>query len=256
MLRIDDTDQVRVCTLDRPEARNAFDDDHYDALRDALAGASASPDIAVVLLTATGPVFSAGQDMGEMLRKRTKEEYLARGFHPFGQTLQKFDKPLLAAVGGAGVGVGFTLLLHCDMVFVSEAARFRAPFVPLGITTEAGSSVLLPERVGSMTAARLLFTGDWFSAQEAAGCGFALGPFSQEVYQDEAMAMARRIAAMPVASLVATKQLLLAGRGTAVADAIAREDRVLGKLAGGPANVEAVRAFTEKRPPNFAGLPA
>lgn len=256
MLRVEDIDRVRVCTLDRPEARNAFNDNLYDALREAMTGASADPDIAALLITHTGPVFSAGQDLRDMATRKTREEYETRGFRPLTTKLLEFDKPLLAAVDGAGVGIGLTMLLHCDLVFVSEAARFRTPFVSLGIGPELGSTVLLPQRIGPQAAARMLFTAEWLSAQEAVDFGLATGPFPQGKVFEEALAVARTIAAMPVSSLVATKRLILEARTPAASAARQREEEALKGLVGGPANLEAIRAFAEKRPPDFTRLPA
>jgi enoyl-CoA hydratase/carnithine racemase len=224
MLRIEDKDGVRLLTLDRPEARNAFNVALYDAVREALADAVVDDDLAVVIITGAGDIFSAGQDLKEGAGADALAAFESgRGFPGFARRLASFPKPLLAAVNGPAVGVGTTLLLHCDLVLVSEAARFRTPFAALGIVPEAGSSVLLPARIGPQAAAHMLFTGGWMSAEEAVTRGLAWKSCRPEELLDETWAVADTIARMPQASVVATKRLLLAARSEAVTAAIDRE---------------------------------
>lgn len=222
-LRIDDRGGVRQITLNRPEARNAFNDELYDEVASALSSAARDDSIAVVLIAATGPVFSAGQDRGEMSRRRTKQEAATRGFIPFSRVLAAFDKPLIAVVQGPAVGVGFTMLLHCDFVLVSTAARFRTPFVSLGIVPEAGSSFLLPARIGPQVATDMLFTGRWMAAEEAFALGLASRLCAPEQLLDDAWELAVGVAASPREALVATKRLLLSARAEAVHAAMERE---------------------------------
>lgn len=229
-LRVDDENGVRLLTLHRPEARNAFNIDLYDAVRTALLEASADDGIATCLITATGEVFSAGQDLKEAMRLRTEAPNPDVGFVPFAKTLAAFDKPLIAAVNGPSVGVGVTMLLHCDLVLVSELARFRTPFVSLGIAPEAGSSVLLPARIGPQATAHLLFTEEWMSAEESVARGLAWKLCPADDLVDDAMALATDIAKRPLSSLTATKRLLLAARSEAVTGAIDRETAELHRL--------------------------
>jgi len=254
VLRIEDAGRVRLLVLDRPEALHAFDDDLYDAVRDALLDAAERPDVAVAVITGHGRAFSAGQDLGEMTRPRQHPPGERHGFRPFIEAVESFPKPLLAAVNGIGVGIGLTLLLHCDLVLMARGARLRVPFVRLGVTTEAGSSVLLPARIGWQAAAHLLYTASWMDAEQAVACGLGWRICEPERLRDEALAVAREIAAMPVPSLVATKQLLLAARLDAVRAARAREDERFAALVGAPANREALAAFREGREPDFTGL--
>ncbi|MEY2569055.1 MAG: hypothetical protein QOE35_3584 [Actinomycetota bacterium] len=254
ILLTEDRGRVRVLTLNRPQAKNAFNDDLYDALRDALTGAADDPSVAVVVITGAEGAFSAGQDLSEMGKARTPEEAASRGFMPFVDTLQSFPKPLIAAVNGVAVGIGVTMLLHCDIVFTSERARFRAPFVSLGIAAEAGSSVLFPERLGWQNTAHLLFTSSFLSAAEAVDMGLAWRAFPDERLLLEVLSYAEQIAAMPVSSLVENKQLLLDVRVPRVKDARPREEAALGRVVGSPANREAIAAFMQKREPDFSGL--
>src|SRR4051812_36527357 len=120
---VENRGRVRIVTFNRPQAKNAFNDDLYDAVRDALVSAADDPDVAVVVLTGAEGAFSAGQDLGEMGTFRVHDDRLPHGFMPFVDTLQSFPKPLLAAVNGVAVGIGVTLLLHCDLVWVADGVR-------------------------------------------------------------------------------------------------------------------------------------
>jgi enoyl-CoA hydratase/carnithine racemase len=146
------------------------------------------------------------------------------------------------------------MLLHCDVVFISEAARLRAPFVPLGVVPEAGGSLLMPARMGNQRAALALYTGDWLSAADAVDAGLALRAVTPERLLDESLALAHRIAKMPVASLVETKRLVIASRIDAIRAARNREDEAFARMVGAPANLEAITAFLEKREPDFSNL--
>lgn len=257
-LLVDDADRVRLLTLNRPDALNAFDTPLYDACAAALHDAAARDDIACVVLTGTGRAFSAGQDLGEMARLDTAAGgdggAGGHGFPRFIDTVATFEKPLLAAVNGIGVGIGFTVLLHCDLALIADGARLRAPFVPLGVVPEAAGSLLMPAVMGAQRAAAALYTGDWLSAADAVAAGLALRVVAPDALVAETLELARRIARMPVASLVATKRLVIAGRIDAVRAARAREDDAFATMVGGPANVEAITAFLEKRDPDFSRM--
>lgn len=255
VLRVEDDARIRRLTLNRPDALNAFNDDLYDAVRDALRAAADDPDIAVVLITGSGRAFSAGQDLAELAKARKHDDGERHGFGPFIETLESFPKPLIAAVNGIAVGIGLTLLPHCDLVLVSEKARLRAPFVSLGVTAEAGSTALLPTTIGWQATAKLLYTAGWIEGPEAAEIGLAWRCVPEDRLLDEALAVAAEMAAMPIDSLVATKQLLLDARLDSVRAARERENVIFGPLVGGPANREALKAFREKRPPDFTKLP-
>ena len=252
VLRVADQGRVRVATLDRPQALNAFNDDLYDAVRDMLVDAAARTDIAVVVLTGAGRAFSAGQDLHPGAAHAVDGE--PHGFGPFMDALDTFPKPLVAAVNGLGVGIGLTLLLHCDVVLIARGARLRAPFLALGLTAEASSTFLLPERIGWQDAAHLLYTAEWLEADRAVEMGLAWRVCEPERLLDETLGTARGIARQPIESLMETKLLLLAARHEQVRAARVRENAAFGRLSGGPANREAVAAFREKRQPDFTGL--
>jgi enoyl-CoA hydratase/carnithine racemase len=258
ILEVVDDARVRVLTLNRPEALNAFNDDLYHTAGDALEEAAERADIACVVITGAGRAFSAGQDLGEMRRlsAATSTDFGAAGpgFPRFLDTLAAFDKPVIAAVNGIGVGIGMTMLLHVDLAFIASTARLRAPFVPLGVVPEAAGSLLMPIVMGNQRAALKLYTGDWITADEAVEYGLALRAVEPGALMHDTMDLARRIAKMPVASLRATKRVVVAGRIDAIRAARAREDRVFTQMIGQPANMEAITAFLEKRDPDFSHL--
>ena len=256
ILHIEKLGRVRLLSLNRPNALNAFNDDLYDALRRALDEAAASPDVAVVVLTGKGRAFSAGQDLAELEAPRRHDDGLEHGFPPFIAVVEAFPKPLIAAVNGIGVGIGLTILLHCDLVLIAEDARLRAPFVSLGVTAEAGSTHLLPATIGWQETAHLLYTASWLDAAHAVASGIAWRSFASEALLDAALEVAASMAEMPIPSLIGTKKLLLDARLDAVRTARDRENVTFAGLVRGPANLEAIAAFQEKRKPDFTRLAA
>ena len=167
-----------------------------------------------------------------------------KGFRGLLDVVGEFSKPLLAAVNGVGVGLGFTLLAHCDLVYVSDDARLRAPFAELGVPPEAASSYLFPAVLGWQRAAQVLFCGPWISAAEAVEWGIALGQCPPGELLDVVMDVARQIAAAPLEALVESKGLLLASRREAVAAARRREDDAFTRLLGQSANQAALERFS------------
>ncbi len=221
---------VRTLRLNRPEALNAFNDALYRGVARSLVSAREDPAIACVLLTGTGRAFSAGQDLKELADGRSHDERQRDGFGPFIEALESFPKPLVAAVNGLAVGIGLTLLPHCDIVLASAEARFRAPFASLGVNIEAGNSLLLPATIGWQATAELVYGGGWLEAGDAVRLGLVSRLCAADALADEASMLARQIAAQPSAALVANKRLLLAARLDAVRAARAREDRSFAAL--------------------------
>jgi enoyl-CoA hydratase/carnithine racemase len=239
---------VLVLTLNRPERRNAFDNRMWGELRDALARAQEDDEVRVAVVTGAGQAFSAGQDLSQMSASPTGEP---PGFPSFMDRLCEFDKPLLAAVNGVGVGIGLTLLLHCDVVYIAEGARLRPPFVLLGVVPEAASSYLLPLVAGYQRAAEALFTADWIDARRAVELGIATRLCAPDELLAATRARAAEIAAQPPGAVRATKRLLLATRREQVRAAREREDQAFAERIGTAENLEAITAFFEKRPPKF-----
>ncbi len=252
MVLIEDRGRVRILTMNRPQQLNAFNDAHYDAFAAALRSAADDPRVSVLVVTGAGRAFSAGQDLGELGNRPKYEDAREHGFQPFMDELQSFPKPLIAAVNGIGVGIGLTMLLHCDLVLIAESARLRAPFVSLGVTAEAASTALLPARIGWQETAHLLYTAAWLPAARAVEIGLAWRCVPESRLMAESLGVADEMAALPVTSLVATKRLLLDARMDSINVARERENRVFGTLEGGDANREAVAAFQEKRPADFS----
>ncbi len=248
--KVDDAG-VRLIRFNRPEARNAFNFALYEAVTEALTEAAGASGCHVVVLTGNGSAFSAGQDLKEMAALVTGEAgpEAAQGFRRLLDAVQGFDKPLIAAVNGVGVGLGFTLLAHCDLVFMSDVARLRVPFAELGVPPEAASSYLFPATMGWQRAARLLFTGAWMDATEAVDAGIALARFPAESLMGETVAVARTIAAMPPEAVMAGKRLLLATRNPHVSAARQREDAGFVELLGSAANREALERFGSSSSP-------
>jgi enoyl-CoA hydratase/carnithine racemase len=234
VLLIEDRDRVRLVTFNRPDRANAFNEDLYHASADALRAAVKDDGIGVVVLTGAGKAFCAGTDLLEMAEAVPGDAPESRpdrsGFPAFVDTLQDFPKPLLAAVNGAAVGLGFTMLAHCDLVLVSELARLLAPFTNMGMAPEAASSYLLPRRMGRQQAALSLFTSDWITAEQAVAAGLAVKQCAPDALVPETLELATRIAAKSLPSLMATKRLLLDGEREGIARARQLENQAFAEL--------------------------
>lgn len=225
---VPDAPGVRLLTFDRPAARNAFNSEMYDALRQAFVDAAADEEVKVIVLTGTGSAFTAGQDLGELAALATGRASGADvgGGHAFPAMLEALvalDKPVLAAVNGPAVGFGFTLLAHLDLVFVGQSARMKVPFAEYGVPPEAASSYLFPQRLGWQRAAAVLLTGDWVSAEQAVEWGLALDVYPDDELLPAVLAEAGRIASASLPALRAIKSLLQAWQRPAVRAALAAE---------------------------------
>jgi enoyl-CoA hydratase/carnithine racemase len=229
---VPDHDGVRLLTLDRPQALNAFDSPLYRAAGTALDAARADDGVKVVVVTGAGRAFSAGQDLDELARLARGDRDVDSGFPVLLDALQVFDKPLVAAVNGAAVGIGFTMLPHCDLVLAAEGARFRTPFAEMGVPPEAASSWLFPARMGWQRAAEVLFTSPWLTAADAVDCGIALRVVPADELLPQALDLAGTVAAAPLIALRAIKATMLAGRADAVAAARAREEAAFAQVLG------------------------
>lgn len=241
----DGGDRVRTLVLNRPERLNAFDAATFAGVRDALERAAGDPGVGCVVLTGAGRAFSAGIDLGADAGPPGEEAAA------FVEALVRFPKPLVAAVNGVAVGVGATLLAHCDLVLAAESARLRVPLVALGLVPEAASTVMLPAVMGPQAAAHALLGAGWISSAEALAAGLAWRRCPDDELLASAHAVAVEIAAQPLEALVATKRLLLEARLPAVRAALERERAEFAWLAAGPAHREALLAFRERRPPRL-----
>jgi len=241
---------VRLLTLDRAEVLNAFDSPQYDLLSERMADASADDAVSVVVLTGEGRAFTTGQDLREMASlgatadlEPPEGEGGGHGFTRFMDALVSFDKPLMAAVNGMGVGLGLTVLAHCDLVLMAGSARLKAPFTELGVAPEAASSLLFPQLLGWQRASWLLFSSEWIDAETAVRWGLAYEQVPDEDLLERTLALAQVWASKPLVSLKATKAAMVGARSDAVASARAREDDLFKVLTGSGANAEALAEF-------------
>ena len=259
MLRVEDDGRVRLITLDRPDALNAFNESLYDATTEALIAAAASPEVAVVVLTGTGRAFSAGTDVAEMASRTADPGSFQVGKHGFPgliDQLTDFPKPLLCAVNGMALGIGATLLAYAELVVMSTDAKIRCPFTDLAVAPEAASSYLFPLLLGRQQASWVLMSSEWFTADDCQGMGLAWRVTSPETLLPETLAVAQRLASKPIASLVETKRTIAAAHGDLIRAARDRENTAFRRLMGAPANLEAFAALKERRQPQFAAVDA
>lgn len=258
LVLVDTIGRVRVLTLNRPDKANAFSIKLYDACTDALHEAEVDDDISVVIFTGAGKTYSAGVDINEMTAgipdgdadpspPRDRGES-GRAFDAFVDGVASFPKPLLAAVNGAAVGIGFTMLLHCDVVLVSELARLRAPFTRMGVAPEAASSFLLPRRMGRQRAALALFTSDWIAPQDAVDAGLAVQVCPADRLVSDAVEIATRIAEHPLPSLMETKRLVIDAERVNIARAKELEGAAFARLLSIPDARGRVAAQLDKGP--------
>ncbi|MBO9520441.1 MAG: enoyl-CoA hydratase/isomerase family protein [Nocardioidaceae bacterium] len=257
-LLVHDENRVRILTLNRPDALNAFNEALYDATAEALLEASADDAVAVVLLTGAGRAFSAGTDLLEMHQLATDPAF-QRGKHGFLgllDALVAFDKPLVCAVNGLGLGIGATVLGFADLAFMSTTAKLKCPFTSLGVAPEAASSYLFPQLLGRQNAAWMLLSAEWVSATEAHEMGLVWKLCEPDDLLPTARRHAEVLAARPISSLKAVKRTMVEPVRAEIAAARARENAAFAELMGGPANLEALTAFAEGREPDFTTLPA
>lgn len=250
MVRAETRSRVARITLDRPEKKNAITAQMYAQLAAALAAADADPQVRAILLSGSRDCFTAGNDLADFLERPPAGT--GSPTWRFFEVLPNLAKPLVAAVGGPAIGIGTTLLLHCDLVYASSAARFQLPFVPLGIVPEFGSTYLLPLLAGYQRAAELLLLGEPFDAQKARELGLVCEITSPEDLFGTAEKAAQRLAELPPASLRLTKRLLRSAHAERVRATIEEEGRIFRERLDSPEAKEALRAFLEKRKPDFS----
>ena len=248
MIRSETQGRVARIRFDRLDKKNAITAEMYAQLGAALAAADGNPQVRSLLLHGSADCFTAGNDVADFLnvpRKLGASPARARF-----DTLPNMKKPVVAAVGGPAVGIGSTMLLHCDLVFAAPNARFQLPFVPLGIVPEFGSTFLLPLLAGYQRAAKLLLLGQPFTAQEALEAGIVTAVVSDVI--GEAEKAANALAALPPESIRLTKRLMRARYAETLAATIDEETRIFTERLSSPEAKEAMSAFLEKRKPDFS----
>ncbi len=241
---------VAMITIDRVAKKNAITGEMYQAIVARLGQAAADPAVRAVVITGAGGTFTAGNDLKDF--SNPKFAQLDSPVLSFMHGLAAFEKPAIAAVQGLAVGIGVTMLLHCDLVYVADDAKFSMPFTSLGLVPEFASTLLLPLVAGRVQAAEKLLLGKPFAAADAVAMGLANAVLPAADVQSHALTMARAFNGLPPGAVRDTKKLLREAQAAAVKDAIFREASYFGpRLAGAEAR-EAIAAIIEKRAPDFS----
>lgn len=254
----DGTDHVRIhlheavlhIQMNRPEKKNALTRTMYQTMADAILGADKDGETRVILLTGTKDCFTSGNDLADFVS--VQNEPGVKPHNPFLPAISRAVKPIVAAVNGSAIGIGTTMLLHCDLVYAGTKARFQLPFVNLGLCPELASSLLLPRLVGYQRAAELLLLGEAFGAQTAREFGLVNAVCPEEEVLETALQKARQLAAQPLASLRITKALMKRPIEAAVSKAIDEELELFIDRLKSPEAAEAFQAFVERRKPDFS----
>jgi enoyl-CoA hydratase/carnithine racemase len=248
---------VQVMRFLRAAKKNAFTGAMYTAMSDALLAAESNEAIAVHLFIGSGGVFSAGNDINDFLRRAEAsgadggKAGIPTPSLEFIRCLPKLSKPMIAAVDGLAVGVGTTLLFHCDLVYATPSASLRAPFLDLGLVQEAGSSILAPERLGYPRAFELICLGEPFSAERALQAGLINAVVPAAELEATALKAAQRLIAKPRQALLISRRLMRRHQAQ-ISSMIDWEAQCYVELMASPEAREAFTAFLEKRPPDFA----
>jgi enoyl-CoA hydratase/carnithine racemase len=241
---------IATLAFDRPAKKNAITAEMYQQFVAGLHQAAADPTVRVVIVTGAGGSFTAGNDLKDFSNPRfSQPDSPVIGFM---QGLAAFEKPVIAAVQGLAVGIGVTMLLHCDLVYVADDATFSMPFTSLGLVPEFASTLLLPQVAGRARAAEKLLLGKPFPAAEAVVLGIANAVLPSADVVAHAQKVARMIAALPPGAVRDTKRLLRQPQAAEVKDAILREALVFGPRLAGDEAREAISAILEKRAPDFS----
>ena len=241
---------VTTITFNRVDKKNSITTTMYAAMADALAAAEQDASVRVVVFQGDVAIFSAGNDIGDFLQQppATQDSPVFR----FLRGIATFPKPVIAAVCGPAVGIGTTMLFHCDLVYAGDNAAFSMPFVNLGLCPEAASSLLVPQMLGYHRAAEALLLGEPFMAEAALEVGLVNRVVPPSQANAMAQSQARKLAAKPLGALVETKRLMKKGLAAQVQAQMAEEGGSFARLLQEPAAREAFTAFLEKRKPDFS----
>lgn len=243
---------VQIIRLQRPDKKNALTGPMYDAMSAALDRGDHDDDIACHVFIGSGGAFSAGNDINDFIRRgKSSAEGIPSPALGFISRLPKVQKPMVAAVDGLAVGIGTTMLFHCDLVFATPSASLRTPFLDLGLVPEAGSSLTAVTRMGYARAFELLCLGEPFNAERALAAGIVNAIVPASDLEAVALKAARRLAAKPRHALMAARRLMR-GSVDPVSAQIGEEAREFARRMSSPEAQEAFAAFFEKRAPDFA----
>jgi enoyl-CoA hydratase/carnithine racemase len=249
-------DGVQVIRFLRADKKNAFTGPMYSAMSEAIDASEKNDAIACHVFIGSGGVFSAGNDINDFLRRaQATASGDGKGIPApsldFIRRLPKVTKPMIAAVDGLAIGIGTTLLLHCDLVYATPAASLRTPFLDLGLIQEAGSSITAQARMGYPRAFEMICLGEPFSAERALQAGIVNAVVPADQLEATAMKAAKRLAAKPRQALMTSRRLLRQNH-EAISGMIDEEAKAYQTLMTSPEAREAFTAFLEKRPPDFA----
>jgi enoyl-CoA hydratase/carnithine racemase len=242
-------DSILRLKFNRPDKKNAITIKMYHAMSDAIAASNADQSIRAILIEGSGGCFTSGNDLKDF-QDATPQDGPSAGAR-FIATVPKAEKPIVAAVNGFAIGIGTTLLLHCDLVYAAKETVFHMPFVNLGLVPEFGSSLIVPSILGQRRAAELLLLGKPFGPETARELGIINSVHEESEVLETAMDAARALAAQPPAALRKSKALMRRGLADAIAAQIKEEDATFAACLDGPEAAEAFQAFMEKRKPDF-----
>jgi len=245
---------VATIEIARPEKKNALTVAMYQAMSDALHAAREDDAVRAVLITGQPGIFTSGNDIEDFMKRTPGQgsEALDSPVFRFMRALLECDKPVVAAVTGAAIGIGTTMLLHCDFVYVSDEARLAMPFVALGLVPEFASSLVVPQLMGHRRAAEKLLTGDPFTAAQAVDCGIATAVLPAGEVVNHARRVAERFNQLPPGAVREAKQLMRAPQRELILQTIRSEGEIFARRLRSPEAMEAFQAFFQKRPPDFS----
>jgi len=254
-LRLATVNGVATIEIARPDKKNALTVAMYQGMADALKAAAEDPAVRAVLITGQPGIFTSGNDVADFVARKPGEGGSAQGESPvfqFMQALMGCPKPVVAAVTGAAIGIGTTLLLHCDFVYVADDARLAMPFVALGLVPEFASSRLVPQLMGPRRAAEKLLLGDPFTPEQAVECGIANAVLPAGEVLNHARRVAERFNQLPPGAVRESKRLMKASQLDGLREVIATEGALFAERLQSPEAKEAFQAFFQKRQPDFS----
>ncbi|HPD57168.1 MAG TPA: enoyl-CoA hydratase [Smithellaceae bacterium] len=243
---------ILAIEFNRPQKKNSITAAMYQVMADALRDAGQDKEVRVILICGKPDIFTAGNDLEDFMNTPPGGDLADRPVAHFMLQMVEAKKPVIAAVAGAAIGIGTTMLLHCDMVYAAENARFSMPFAQLGLCPEFASSMLLPQVIGFPRAAEKLLIGEFFSAQEAYEMGLINKVLPVNELHPYAYAQAVKLAGLPASSLRTTKFLMKAAQADKIREKMMEENKYFSAMLLSPEAKEAFGAFFEKRKPDFA----
>ncbi len=243
---------VLSIAFNRPEKKNAITAAMYQAMADAITAAEDNTAVRAILISGRPEIFTAGNDLEDFMKNTTAEHAGVPPVYQFMHALSHTSKPVVAAVSGAAVGIGTTLLMHCDMVYLADNAKLSMPFTQLGLCPEFASSLIFQQIVGYQRAAEKLMFGEAFSAQEAYEIGFVNKVLPPEELMPYALKQAAKLVALPAASIRATKRLMKSNQQEAIIAKMGEENVHFRTMLTAPEAKEAFMAFFQKRKPDFS----